>query len=349
MKQIVKAGAGVLLAGVSCSALADVTQAKAFVDVINGFFSAASALKNSPFVDDGELIFRLLLLILIAWSGIWGMLSEGGINATIGRLVKTILMAGIALFFLQTSTQERLIQGFDYLAVKAVKASGATFDVSNPASGILEVARQGLTTVNVLWVGSEEGTAPTGEESSKDGEGKAPAWFKTLVSEKWAGVIVGLLVSNLMKLVCTLLVLLTYALFIFVMAMAQVLVNIGILLAPIFIPWLLWEGTAFLFHSWLKFIIVAGMQKVVAATVFGMTCNLLKGVEKLSQVAASNPVYDGAAYTAAVMLCALAAFCMLQVPSIASGLVSGLPSVSLGSLRGIQPKSGGKGKDDKSK
>lgn len=329
------------LAGVAHAAPAG---GQAFVDVINSFFSTSSSIAaNSPFVEDGKMLMRYLLLILIAWTGIWSTLKGEGFAGGVAGLAKTIMIYGICSFMMLVSTQQSLVKGFDGLAQKAVAASGADFDVENPAQGILKVAQQGLKTVKTLWTGSEE-TEATGAEGGATAEGSSNShpWLKALVTEGPWDVFLGLLMSNIMKLAISLIVLLCYAIFIVVMSMSQVLINIGLLLAPLFIPWLLWDATSFLFHGWLKFTIVAGFQKVVGATIFGMTIQLLAAVESLSVAAGSNPVYDQWGYTAALLLSVLAMLAMSQVPSIAAGLVSGLPSTSLPSMRRPQaPKSGG--------
>ena len=141
--------------------------------------------------------------------------------------------------------------------------------------------------------------------------------------------LVAVVMEGVMKVAISLVMLVTYCIFIAVMIMSQILVNLSLFVAPLFVPWLMWESSAFLFHGWLKFTIVAGAQKIVAAALFGLTMKLLDAVGTLSETAAASPVFDEFSYLVALLLCLVSAYMMWQTSSIAAGLVSGLPSTSM--------------------
>lgn len=301
---------------------------------INAFFSNAGGLASKNlFGEDGTTLMHLLALILIAWTGIFAVFSDGGFLEAMAKLIRLILIYAICSIFLQQPVQERLVKGFDYFAAKAASATGAPVDMSDPAKGVATVMSAGFETALNLW-------RPVSAEESQDKRG----WLQTLASE---GVLQLLLYSfeeGLIKIAITGLILITLAIYCFVIASSLVLTQIGLTVAPLFVPWLLWDATAFLFNSWLRFMVTAGVVKLVAALNLGMTWGLLEGVKKLANSANSTAAFDYFAYFTALFLTLLMGFLMLQTYSIASGLVSGLPSVGMPQL----PRFGGGNKSGNS-
>lgn len=329
MKRIALFLIAICLAG---SALASDTAAVSAT--INSFFSTAGGLAaKNLFVEDGRQLFRLLLLILIAWTGIFSLFSDGGFLEAIAKVIRLALIAGICAFLLTQTVQENLVKGFDYFAAKAASATGAPVDMSDPAKGVATVMSAGFSTALNLW-------RPTSAEESQDKR----SWLQVLASE---GVLQLLLYSfeeGLIKVAISGLILITLAIYCFVIASSLVLTQIGLVVAPIFVPWLLWDATAFLFNSWLRFMVTAGVVKLIAALNLGMTWGLLEGVKKLANSANSTAGFDYLAYFTALFLVLLMAFLMLQTYSIASGLVSGIPSVGMPQL----PRLGGGNKSSNS-
>lgn len=294
---------------------------------INAFFSTAGGLASKNlFGEEGTTLKYLLALILVAWTGIFAVFSDGGFLEMMAKLVRLVLIYAICSIFLQQPVQERLVKGFDHFAAKAASATGAPVDMSDPAKGVATVMSAGFSTALNLW-------RPVSAEESQDKRG----WLQTLASE---GVLQLLLYSfeeGLIKIAITGLILITLAIYCFVIASSLVLTQIGLTVAPLFVPWLLWDATAFLFNSWLRFMVTAGVVKLVAALNLGMTWGLLEGVKKLANSASSTAAFDYFAYFTALFLTLLMGFLMLQTYSIASGLVSGLPSVGMPQL----PRFGG--------
>lgn len=316
-----------LLAGLCLVGPALANDAAAVSQTINTFFSTAGGLAGKQiYLEDGKTLFKLLLLILIAWTGIFSLFSDGGFPEALAKVMRLALLAGICTFLLSQPVQQNLVKGFDYFAAKAASATGAPVDMSDPAKGVATVMSAGFSTALDLW-------RPVSAEESKDKR----SWLQVLASEGILQLLLFSFEEGLVKVAITALVLITLAIYCFVIASSLVLTQIGLVVAPLFVPWLLWDSTAFLFNSWLRFMVTAGVVKLVAALNLGMTWGLLEEVKNLANSANSTAAFDYLAYFTALFLVMLMAFLMLQTYSIASGLVSGLPSVGMPQL----PRFGG--------
>jgi type IV secretory pathway VirB6-like protein len=105
---------------------------------------------------------------------------------------------------------------------------------------------------------------------------------------------------------------------------SQVMVQIGFMVMPIMVPWLVLEYSSFLFDGWLKFMISAGLTKVVGAIIFGMSTDLLTAIVNMANLAGSSQLANFGLYSAIMILSALLAYLMLQTTSIAHGLMHGI-------------------------
>lgn len=306
---------------------------QAFAQAINSFFDSASGLASmNIFEAEGKWLMGGLLTILISWTGIMSLVSDGGLPEAMAKMVRIILMAGISWFFLQADTQQKLVGGFDYMAAKAAKAAatGAPIQLDKPAQQLSATIGAGLDTALSLW-------KPIDDANNQDKRD----WLDITLNEGPLAFLAGNLGEGIVKALTVALIVLTLAVYGFVIASSLVLVQIGLVCAPILVPWLLWDATAFLFNSWLRFMIVAGLVRLVAALNLSMTWALLDGVKKLANTAGSTAAFDFSAYLAALLLTLLMCFLMLQTFSIASGLVSGLPSIAMPRLPSPGPKPGG--------
>lgn len=338
MKPLIRFLLGFALLGFAQVALAD--DVGAIRVVINSIFDTTKGLAaNSPFVEDGKRLYAVILLILISWVGIRMMLDEGGMPKAMAGIIKIILTAGIASFFLNADTQTQLVKGFDYCAAKAVTATGANLSIEDPASGIMSIMATGLTAAANMWSGPD--TKGDTNDKALDNE-KKRSWLQDLMNAASIDNILGVFGETLAKIGITLLLLIAIALFVIQLLMSQVLVNIGLILAPLFIPWLLWESSSFLFHGWLKFMIVTGVQKIVGALLFGLSIKLIDAVGVLSVSTDSASTFDFFAYSTALVLVLMMVGLIWQVPSIAAGIVSGMPSTSV-NFPSLSPKRSGGG------
>ncbi|WP_341744802.1 type IV secretion system protein [Azonexus hydrophilus] len=322
MKLLAKYGLGALLLTLTASAFAAGADT-AVNEVIESVFNkAGSIVTGSPFAAIGAGLFKIILGILISWKAIKIVLDISPFQMVIAELVQLILLAGIASFFLQPNTQKELADGFTSLANTAMSAAGGSIDVSSPASGIINTMGVGMQAIDNLW------GALTPQEAEKKGffDG-VTAWLKTAWDEGPVGSILYGIAGVIYKGLITMAIIACTGIYIAIMIMTQIMINIGLMLAPLFVPWLLWPATAFLFEGWLRFMITTGIQKIVGAVLFGMTAGMLTQVGTLANTAAATAEFNAFAYAATAIILLIMVTMMVSVNSIAGGLVTGMPSV----------------------
>jgi len=305
--------------------------ATAVIKVISAVFDKTTAMgETSPFADDGKVLFAILASISFSWGGIKLVLDfDGGVNAAVAHLIKTIFMCGLVTFLLGSTVQKPFAQGFDYLATKAAKATGANIDLASPSAAMIQSAGTALESVKVLWDGPQ---TPANDEAGH-------SWWQRLSSsDSMLSDLAGMSVEVLCKVGITLALGIGYAIFLVVFLMSVVMISIGLAFAPILLPFLLIEPLAFLGNGCIRFCFVAGFQKVVAAMLFGLSLSL---IEALSQVVpvAGQAGFNVIPYIFSLLLVIAAAYMMTQAPSIAQGLISGGAAVGIPRM----PRPGGGG------
>lgn len=283
-------------------------------------------ISKAPFLAQGQKLLQMLLLILISWRGIKLALDISGYSQVVAELVNIVLLWGIASFFLTANVQTQFAKGFDELAKTAATASGSTVDMANPESAIANALGRMLHSAMLLYEGTppEKPATATGDKSYWD---TMTEWLKSKWDDLTSGQIFAGIAAAIFRIFIAIAIISTALIYVGTLIVSQILVNIGLIVAPLFVPWIMWESSAFLFHGWLKFMIVAGIQKIVSALLFGLTASMVSQVTTLASSASADPVQNFYAYAAAFLIVAIMAGLMLQAPSIANGLVSGgMPS-----------------------
>lgn len=112
----------------------------------------------------------------------------------------------------------------------------------------------------------------------------------------------------------------------FVLAQAMVAIACGV--GPIFYCWGVWKPTEFLFNGWLRFTIIAGLQKMMVMVMAGLVGSVVDQMVTLSKYL-NNDVADIVAYSGMLLVGAISAFLMWKAPSMATQMVSGSGGLSL--------------------
>ena len=96
------------------------------------------------------------------------------------------------------------------------------------------------------------------------------------------------------------------------------------LLGPVFIPWMVFGKTEFLFWGWLKAFLGFEFYKVVAAATLNIISHLLITLfDQWSDECRYTPKMLIAIMPALVMLCFIAGFILLKIPAMTATLFSG--------------------------
>lgn len=95
------------------------------------------------------------------------------------------------------------------------------------------------------------------------------------------------------------------------------------LLGPVFIPWMVFDKTAFLFWGWLKAFLGFEFYKVVAAATMSVMSHLLISFLTSGAMNMDNPQNLICLMPGLLMLCLVAGFILLKIPAMTAALFSG--------------------------
>ena len=95
------------------------------------------------------------------------------------------------------------------------------------------------------------------------------------------------------------------------------------LLGPVFIPWMVFEKTDFLFWGWLKAFVGFEFYKVVAAATMSVMSHLMISYLTSGATFVDDPRRLVAVMPGLLMLCFVAGFVLLKIPTMTASLFSG--------------------------
>lgn len=307
---------------------------------------------DALFPDYAIVLIGMLAVIALSWAGIKGLLEGDSANSAIANIVRTMFIAGLATAIIGTNTGsglgKKLIEGFDAVATAA---SGGAVSTSAPGTMIKSTVSEMLKTAGLMFIGKTQDeeaaspTVPSGEGVAEDGK-NAWDYVTGVVSSTWdkmsiAGIAV-ILTNLFYKFFMAVALLLATLVFVGQFVVTQIMINIGLALMPIMVPWILLDATSFVFEGWLKFMITAGMTKVIGAVIFGLTSGAMNSAVELSNKGyeTGEPGVMFMAYAGSFLIVGMLALLMMQSTGIATGLIAGR---ALGTWRPAGKMEAGKG------
>lgn len=258
--------------------------------------AAQRAMDVAALAGIGENLFIYLAIITMSWLGLVIMMSGGEIGGVMAKLIQTLFKIGFVYWMVGSGFELIFVQGVDGSLAKVAQTLGA----GNPSQlGDQLYAPVLATSAAVANMFKDAGMLDV----------------LTIIGKNLSTLIV-LGVSILIALGAML------AYFVF-LAMSVFLVKLALILGPIFIPWLLISQTDFLFYSWLKFLIIGALYKVVGAVILGFAGKVLAGGGSL--LAATKGEMPQALYAALAMagLELIILYLVVQIPQISASLISG--------------------------
>lgn len=342
LKMTLRNGGLAALMLIPCVALAQQSQTssgEAVSAIVNALVNGPSTLvSGTPFAAAGSKLLSMLLLILISWKGMRLVLDVSSFNQVVAELVQIVMLWGLASFFMASPIQQEIAKGFDDLAATAAQSAGsavgaAAIDVSSTQSMMTSAIVSGLTTSYQLFAGKTPDTSSTDSASSTSSDGWLSEKMTSLVTGQWLAAIANLI----FRVFIALMVMGAVVVYCGQLLLSQVMVNIALILAPLLIPWIMWEASSFVFHGWLKFMIVAGVQKIVGALMFGMTSSFISQLTNFTSSVNNSSWTNFYYYAAAFVLMFILGQLMMQISSIANGLVSGMPTTAFRAPAAMTP------------
>ncbi|MDP2152203.1 MAG: type IV secretion system protein [Methylotenera sp.] len=252
----------------------------------------------------GMNLFWAMAAFVVSWRGIKLAMASGearGLSPLMNQFLNTIFGVTIVLFLMSS--------GFDLVFVEGINGS------LQQVAGILLPGGMSGSVVNTSISSMYQGLNSVSQMMSdlfKDATvlDTLTVFFKNLPT---------ILVMGFVQLLIIIGILAYFAL----VSLSFVLVKIALVLAPIFIPWLLLPATSFIFVGWLRFLISAALYQVIGAAVIFFSQNLLTNTAKLiAETGGTFPESLFAAIAMAALQVTILAL-IIKVPEIARQLSMG--------------------------
>lgn len=260
---------------------------------------------------DGAELEWVLFSVMFVWTAITGMLKGESLGEVFAQIIIQILMLGIVMACLNSSSQNALTQTFSQIS----NQFGAGTNLSGGFKSF-------FTAISSLWASADGSSTSSGSSGSN--------WFSSLfhtIGDFDLGSILAGLAIVILKLATTVIVAGAAALWAGNYILSQMKVYIGLAVAPVMVPWLLMPYTTFLFDGWLKYMIGAGMMQIVGAIMIKMTNTLMTTMTTVAQGATATNVI---LYVVLVVLALVIAYMMSEINGIAMGLLQGGSRVGMG-------------------
>ncbi|MEX3628548.1 MAG: type IV secretion system protein, partial [Burkholderia sp.] len=244
-------------------------------------------------------------------------------------LIRTTIQIGLISYFLVTYNMSIGVQGMaitipDFIVQKVTGNDGPyTFT-------------QGVAQFNTVLKSLDEAVLKTNGAVSANSDPNAnvaeKVWANLKATAATLVMGVAMMVNVVIGIASKFLLALAMLAYICVYVSGIFVLFIGIALGPIFLPWQLLRVTSFLFDGWFKYILGAAMYRAITPIALkllgGCIDSLNSATIKLNQTGQTAIGYSIGAAVVILVLCGLLIALIWQVPSIATGLVSGNSGVS---------------------
>lgn len=277
--------------------------------------------KNEGLKAGGKTITYTLFAIVFAWNLLRTMVQGDGVNGLVAELVPMIGTLAIITALLESGGVGEIIKFMDSVA--------STFGASGGlGADILAAIKKGMNSVsNILTMPSTNTKVPLSITNLGPAIGTAVAFIAAVIA----------------KLIAAFLVVIATGLYVANIVLAHGSIMLAVALAPVMVPFMLAPALSFIFDGWLRFLLGAGMIKVVGSFMIGFTDKLMDGLVNLSAKVAVPKDADFATimassmvvYCGLVLMAGLSAYLMMQVPSLATGILSGSAGAGFKGMRAI--------------
>ncbi len=289
--------------------------------IADGIDAKLNSLSNSTaLLAARDIILGVGLAIGLFWTGLKTMVAGKGIGELLGEWIPILITAGVVTAFTTpgpNSAGVQIANTLDRVAGAITQAAGGTAIDTSSVRKVTEAAA--TTTFKTIVAIKEVPKKTSGSITSLDGILQYVMWIPATIAEL------------AMKIMATLAVVIAMCVYMATAIMAMMSIKLVIALAPVMVPFLIFKPTAWMFDSWLKFLLGAGMLKLVGAFMLSITSGLMSSMNSVAQAikadAAAGAVdsYSGdiVLFSTLLLVTVLCSLLMAQVPSIAQGLIAG--------------------------
>lgn len=299
--------------------------------VFNDLLLSADQLVSSfgaKLVSEGMGIASALLLITIAWSVLTWLITGDGIEAMVDSIGAVARYFFVVFILSSWGGGSALIDSY-------VSGINSLLDAKTTIS---ESVTSVMKSIDFVLM----------EPPKKKCEGAVCSVLPIAVVETATAIVTmaekiaslpTIIVTYMLKLLAALCLGLMLVAFIGVLILAKVHFAAAFIIGPILVPWLIWKRSEWLFDGWLKFGLIACMTNIVAMlmlTFMSVFITTAQTLAKALNTSSAGPLGTaGLDYIVAGLIMivgAIGAYIMWQVPSIAQGLLSGSGGGSVGGL-----------------
>ncbi len=283
---------------------------------------ALDKLANGSLKGMGDAITAFFLIALMVWTSVKTMAAGKGFGELIGEWVPIWISFAFVYTFLDKSAAKSIEAFMD--SVGTALGGGSMASLSSALQVIAQPVFSAITTVTQM-------------ESSAIVDGWSPSTYLP------AGV--SLLGGIVAKLLTVLFLVIAAVVGMGTVVMSFVSLSLVLALAPIMVPFFMFKPLSWIFDSWLRFFLGACMMKIVLAFVLTAAGALLAALstvnaqmvaEAAQATATEKMAVDLLMHAVMMILSLLASLLLLQVPSIATGLLSGSAgSTGFNGIRGL--------------
>jgi type IV secretion system protein TrbL len=277
----------------------------------------------------GDQISIFFLITLMIWGLLKNMAAGKGLGEWIGDLVPLMMAFGIVSLFLDKSAAN--------LIVKTMNALGTAI-----GGGDWSTIQNAVTAAAVPMFKAMASIMDFPRVTSQS------EWsLATLVT-----AVPSALVSLFGRLIAVFLMLLGTVSILATTIMSFISVELVLILAPVMVPFLMFQPMNWIFDAWLRFLLGACMMKVVGAFLLKMAIALLTSMQQFAmqiyteaQGASSIDAFvtDLMLITIMLVFALLAVLLMLQAPTISAGLLQGSSAgVGFKGVGGVTQSAAGK-------
>ncbi len=252
----------------------------------------------------GMNLFWALAAFVVSWRGIKLAMASGearSLSPIMNQLIKTIFGVTLVLFLLGAGFDMVFVQGIDG---SLQKVSGILLPGGMSGSAI-------TTSISAMY----EGLNAVSKMMSD--------LFKDVTVFDTLTVFFKNLPTILVLMFVQILIVFGIVSYFALISISFVMVKVALVIAPIFIPWLLLPVTSFVFMGWLRFLISASLYQVIGAAIVHFSQGLLAGTAKLiAETGGTFPESLFAAIAMAGIQVTILAL-IIKVPQIAKQLSMG--------------------------
>lgn len=293
-------------------------------DVINTFYSTLqNPATNGQLEGFGVSLLFSIAAMLIVYNALKMMLEGSSGRKVMAEAMTIVIMSSFALLLIKDDFQikDKLVQSVEKIATTVAPGTSSETGFQQAYAGVFPIFKA----INDIW--SAEAPELTESTGAPVREGSVTDLYNTLVAFSGPGVAMALL-GILVKCIAIALLMVAGIAALTQFLASQVLIYIAFILAPIFVPFLIWDKACFLFDGWLKFLIKATFHKVVGLIMIGLLGTTIAKATAVMESATANGYMTSQALRIStlvglILIAAVIAYMMWQVGSIADGLLSG--------------------------